>query len=89
MHCTVHRCVAASSGIGSFVGIFAGSTAMGLVAGALASLVLQTRFWGEEAPTLEAGVALLFAYGSYLLAGVLDMSGIVAIVFCGMVRAAL
>lgn len=37
-------------------------------------------------PTLEIGVLMLYAYISYMIADVLQLSGIVAILFCGIIQ---
>ncbi|KAG2435823.1 hypothetical protein HXX76_007018 [Chlamydomonas incerta] len=88
------------AGIGLFIGIFAASVAIGLAVGFLASLIFRSRFFysgavydpvtGKEVSAasncvFEVGVAITFAYGSYLVADVAHCSGIVAVVTNGMV----
>ncbi|GLC38121.1 hypothetical protein PLESTF_000318100 [Pleodorina starrii] len=94
-------------GIGLFIGIFVGSTAIGIVIGLLAAFIFRSRYFysgpvvihGSSDPgsthptevqsgsnsTFEVGLAVVFAYGSYLVADVAHCSGIVAVVVNGMV----
>ncbi|EFJ48936.1 hypothetical protein VOLCADRAFT_90258 [Volvox carteri f. nagariensis] len=98
----------ASRGIGMFVGIFLGSTAIGLLIGLLAATIFRSRYFysgpvliqgrldsgstgmaevntpGSNS-TFEVGLAVVFAYGSYLVADAARCSGIVAVVVNGMV----
>ncbi|PNW87467.1 hypothetical protein CHLRE_02g144550v5 [Chlamydomonas reinhardtii] len=88
------------AGIGLFIGIFAASVAIGLAVGFLASLIFRSRFFYSGAihdpvtgklvtpagnSVFEVGVAVTFAYASYLVADVAHCSGIVAVVTNGMV----
>ena len=66
------------------VTLMIGSAAIGILVGmALAKLTkhLNLKHGGYE--TTEISILFVFAYASYLLAEVADMSGIVSILFCG------
>ncbi|GIL79960.1 hypothetical protein Vretifemale_9195, partial [Volvox reticuliferus] len=94
------------AGIGLFVAIFLGSTAIGIAIGLLAAFIFRSRYFysgpitihgsdpGSTEPTevtsgsnstFEVGLAVVFAYGSYLVADAARCSGIVAVVVNGMV----
>ncbi|KXZ47705.1 hypothetical protein GPECTOR_33g587 [Gonium pectorale] len=68
-------------GIGLFIGIFVGSTVIGIAVGLLAALIFRSRYFYSG----PVGLAVVFAYGSYLLADCIHFSGIVAVVVNGMV----
>jgi len=73
-------------GIMQFLLIFVGSLLVGIVVGLLSSILLKfTPFY--TFPTLEFAMIILYAYSSYLLAEALQLSGIVAILFCGIIMA--
>ena len=72
--------------IGEFVLIFLGSTLIGVIIGLWSALLFKwTRMYSHV--LLEGSLMVLFAYSSYLLADGLDFSGIVSILFCGIVMA--
>ena len=72
--------------IGSFVLIFLGSIGLGALTGA--STALLTKFTRiQEFHLLETSLFFLMSYSSYLLAEVCSMSGIVAVLFCGIFQA--
>jgi sodium/hydrogen exchanger 3 len=69
-----------------FAIIFAGSFFVGILIGALFSLLLKyTQF--DKYHNLELVLVVLCAYASYLLADGFGLSGIVAILFCGVFMA--
>jgi len=73
-------------GLTEFVLIFAGSFIVGIAVGLLSSILLKyTPF--SAFPTLEFSMLVMYAYSSYLLAEGLNLSGIVAILFCGIIMA--
>lgn len=80
---TLHACVRAA---GTFVAIFAGSMVIGVGFALLASLAVKSKYFRSDDTPLESILVVLFAYGSYMLADGLKLSGIVAILFSGMVR---
>ncbi|XP_067944692.1 sodium/hydrogen exchanger 9-like isoform X2 [Watersipora subatra] len=72
--------------IGMFMGIFLGSFTTGLVIGCTNALL--TKFTKiKEFPLLESALLLLMSYSSYLIAEACEMSGIVAVLFCGIFQA--
>lgn len=77
------------SAIGFFFIIFIGSTVMGCVVG-LGSALLHKRGWfrnfGEtEVGIMEASLVILPPYVAYMAAEALQLSGIVSILFCGII----
>lgn len=68
-------------GIASFFVVAGGGTLIGIFIGFL--MAFTSRFT-HISHTLEPLIVLGYAYISYLLADMLEMSGILAIVFCGM-----
>jgi sodium/hydrogen exchanger 8 len=59
--------------------------ALGLALGAGAAVLLKGRYMRSESKHSEAGIVVLFAFVSYLLAQALTLSGIVSTLFCAMV----
>lgn len=72
--------------IGQFTIIFVGSLLYGVVLALLSGLVLKHTTLDQYA-YLETAIIMLFGYASYLLAEGSSLSGIVAILFCGIVQA--
>uniref|UniRef100_A0A7S0NFQ9 Sodium/hydrogen exchanger n=1 Tax=Phaeocystis antarctica TaxID=33657 RepID=A0A7S0NFQ9_9EUKA len=76
-----------------FVKIFAGSIAIGVAAGLLSSYVFKKLKTKEEAQnhhehfTMEAALSFVFPWVAYFIAEALELSGLVAILICGMVMA--
>ena len=69
-----------------FVGVSIGSVGVGVLVGlGCAFLFKNTRI--SEHPTYEIGLLFLFAYGSYAFAESLELSGIMALFFCGIILA--
>lgn len=73
-----------SSGIGRFFVMFFGSAGIGTLVALLSSLVLKYIDLYTN-PSLEFGLMLCFVYVPYALAEGLHLSGIMAILFCGIV----
>jgi len=78
--------------VGSFLAIVVGSLAIGAGVGIIAALLFRTGVFrgGEESQhghIIEASMLALFAYVAYMLADGVQMSGIVAVLFCGIVVA--
>jgi solute carrier family 9 (sodium/hydrogen exchanger), member 8 len=66
-------------------GVFIGSFIVGLsLALAFAKI---TKHWDLDSPTFEMVMLIIFAYSSYLLADVLQLTGIISIFFCGVFMA--
>jgi len=72
-----------------FVKIFAGSIAIGIAAGLLSSYVFKKLKLndGHEHFTMEAALSFVFPWVSYFVAEALELSGLVAILLCGMAMA--
>jgi sodium/hydrogen exchanger 8 len=72
-----------------FVEIFLGSLLIGLAAGLLSSVVfkLLKLKQGHDHFTMEAALSFVFPWASYFVAEALELSGLVAILTCGMAMA--
>jgi len=72
-----------------FVIIFLGSMAIGVLAGMLCALTFKHMrlYEHDEKQVVEASVAFVFPWAAYYAAEALELSGIVAILFCGIVMA--
>lgn len=66
--------------------IFIGSSAIGITI-ALLFAKLTKHVKPPEAPIFELSMFLVFAYSSYLLAEILEFTGIISIFFCGVAMA--
>jgi len=73
----------------SFLQIFIGSMVIGIVAGMLSALVFKHMGLKhhEEIVFLEAALSFPFPWAAYFIAEALKLSGIVTILFCGIVMA--
>lgn len=72
------------SAVGNFLVMFSASAAIG-IAFALISALLLKHVDLRSTPSLELGTMLIFSYAPYSLAEGLKLSGIMAILFCGIV----
>jgi len=72
--------------IGQFIIIFAGSMSFGIIVALISSLFFKYTSI-DRYPYLETAAVALFGYSSYLLAEGSGLSGIVAILFCGIIMA--
>ncbi len=69
-----------------FFTIFAGSVLLGAAVGSITALM--TKFTQlKDSPLLETSLFSLMSYTSYLLAEICSMSGIVAVLICGIFQA--
>jgi len=73
-----------SQGILRFFGVFFGSAAIGTIVAVISSLVLKHIDLYTN-PSLEFALMLCFVYSPYALAEGVHLSGIMAILFCGVV----
>lgn len=70
----------------NFINMFLTSCCVGIVYGIITALT--TKFTKlTESPLLETSLVVLMSYSSFLTAEVIDASGIVAILFCGITQA--
>uniref|UniRef100_A0A8D0HDJ5 Sodium/hydrogen exchanger n=1 Tax=Sphenodon punctatus TaxID=8508 RepID=A0A8D0HDJ5_SPHPU len=71
--------------VGNFLGIFAGSFAMGSAYAVVTHLTKFTKLC--EFPMLETGLFFLLSWSAFLSAEAAGLTGIVAVLFCGVTQA--
>ncbi|KAJ6434379.1 hypothetical protein OIU84_017979 [Salix udensis] len=71
--------------IGTFLYLFFTSTALGLAAGLLSAFIIKALYFGRHSTDREFALMILMAYLPYLLAELLNLSGILTVFFCGIV----
>nr|WFD52755.1 NHX9 [Nitraria sibirica] len=71
--------------LGTFLYLFFTSTALGVVVGLLSALIIKTLYFGRHSTDREVALMMLMAYLSYMLAELLNLSGILTVFFCGIV----
>ncbi|XP_008227059.1 PREDICTED: sodium/hydrogen exchanger 4 [Prunus mume] len=69
--------------VGDFLYLFFTSTALGIAFGLFAAYALKTFCFGRHSSIREISLMVLLAYLSYMVAELLDLSGILTIFFCG------
>ncbi|XP_057983920.1 sodium/hydrogen exchanger 4 isoform X1 [Malania oleifera] len=69
--------------LGDFLYLFSSSTALGITAGLLTAYALKTLYFGRHSTVREISLMILMAYLSYMLAELLELSGILTVFFCG------
>ncbi|GAV87256.1 Na_H_Exchanger domain-containing protein [Cephalotus follicularis] len=69
--------------IGDFFYLFSASTLLGFATGLLTAYVLKALYFGRHSSIREIAFMVLMAYLSYLSAELLELSGILAVFFCG------
>ncbi|KAB1226984.1 Sodium/hydrogen exchanger 4 [Morella rubra] len=69
--------------VGDFFYLFLTSTALGVIAGLVTAYVLKTLCFGRHSSVREIALMVLMAYLSYMLAELLNLSGILTVFFCG------
>ncbi|KAK9292623.1 hypothetical protein L1049_020598 [Liquidambar formosana] len=69
----------------TFLYLFFTSTALGIATGLLSAFVIKTLYFGRHSTDREVAIMMLMAYLSYMLAELLNLSGILTIFFCGIV----
>ncbi|KAI8851407.1 Sodium/hydrogen exchanger family-domain-containing protein [Chytridium lagenaria] len=71
-------------GVVSFLGSFFGSVMIGVILALICSLMLKHSYL-HRFPSLESCLISLLAYSSYLLSNGIKLSGIVSLLFCGII----
>ncbi|CAA6662079.1 unnamed protein product [Spirodela intermedia] len=71
--------------VGNFMYLFLTSTLLGALAGLLSAYIIKTLYFGRHSTDREVALMMLMAYLSYMLAELLDLSGILTVFFCGIV----
>uniref|UniRef100_A0A804NJT8 Cation/H+ exchanger transmembrane domain-containing protein n=1 Tax=Zea mays TaxID=4577 RepID=A0A804NJT8_MAIZE len=71
--------------IGSFLYLFGSSTILGVASGLLSAYTIKKLYFGRHSTDREVSIMMLMAYLSYMLAELLDLSGILTVFFCGIV----
>ncbi|XP_027107528.1 sodium/hydrogen exchanger 1-like isoform X1 [Coffea arabica] len=71
--------------IGNFLYLFFTSTVLGVIAGLLCAYIIKKLYFGRHSTDREVALMMLMAYLSYMLAELLDLSGILTVFFCGIV----
>lgn len=71
--------------IGSFVGIFLGSFILGCVMGIITALLMKFSKL-REFPLLETAMFIIMSYGTFVLAELMGLTGIVAVLFVGIMQ---
>ncbi|KAG2611060.1 hypothetical protein PVAP13_4KG114200 [Panicum virgatum] len=71
--------------ISDFLYLFATSTILGISIGLSTAYILKALYLGRHSTDREVALMALMAYLSYMLAELLDLSGILTVFFCGIV----
>jgi hypothetical protein len=69
--------------IGSFLYLFGTGTFLGVASGLLSAYIIKKLYFGRHSTDREVSIMMLMAYLSYMLAELLDLSGILTVFFCG------
>ncbi|CAI8611172.1 unnamed protein product [Vicia faba] len=71
--------------LGTFLYLFCTSTVLGIVVGLLSAYLIKTFYFGRHSTDREVALMMLMAYFSYMIAELLELSGILTIFVCGIV----
>lgn len=71
--------------VGDFLYLFSTSTLLGVAAGLVTAYALKALYFGRHSTDREIALMVLMAYLSYMLAELLQLSGILTVFFCGIV----
>ncbi|KAJ1292302.1 hypothetical protein BS78_02G382000 [Paspalum vaginatum] len=71
--------------LANFCYLFLSSTFLGVFAGLLSAYIIKKLYIGRHSTDREVALMMLMAYLSYMLAELLDLSGILTVFFCGIV----
>ncbi|WOL04425.1 sodium/hydrogen exchanger 2-like isoform X1 [Canna indica] len=71
--------------VGNFIYLFLTSTLLGAVGGLLSAYIIKKLYFGRHSTDREVALMILMAYLTYMLAELLNLSGILTVFFCGIV----
>ncbi|XP_010904755.1 sodium/hydrogen exchanger 1 isoform X1 [Elaeis guineensis] len=71
--------------VANFFYLFFTSTFLGVFAGLLSAYIIKKLYFGRHSTDREVALMILMAYLSYMLAELLNLSGILTVFFCGIV----
>lgn len=71
--------------VGKFLYLLLTSTILGVAAGLLSAYIIKKLCFARHSTDREVAIMMLMAYLSYMLAMLLDLSGILTVFFCGIV----
>lgn len=71
--------------MGNFLYLFLASTLLGVITGLLSAFIIKKLYFARHSTDREVALMMLMAYLSYMLAELLDFSGILTVFFCGIV----
>nr|XP_019711217.1 sodium/hydrogen exchanger 2 isoform X2 [Elaeis guineensis] len=71
--------------VANFFYLFFTSTLLGAFAGLFSAYLIKKLYFGRHSTDREVALMILMAYLSYMLAELLDLSGILTVFFCGIV----
>ncbi|WOL11975.1 sodium/hydrogen exchanger 2-like [Canna indica] len=71
--------------VANFSYLFISSTFLGALGGLLSAFIIKKLYFGRHSTDREVALMILMAYLSYMLAELLDLSGILTVFFCGIV----
>nr|AAQ72785.1 Na+/H+ antiporter [Oxybasis glauca] len=71
--------------MGNFLYLFIASTILGAFTGLLSAYIIKKLYFGRHSTDREVALMMLMAYLSYMLAELFYLSGILTVLFCGIV----
>ncbi|KAL8166604.1 hypothetical protein V2J09_008103 [Rumex salicifolius] len=71
--------------VGTFLYLFFTSTILGVAVGLLSAFIIKTLYIGRHSTDREIAIMMLMAYLSYMIAELINLSGILTVFFCGVV----
>ncbi|THU68651.1 hypothetical protein C4D60_Mb08t06110 [Musa balbisiana] len=71
--------------VANFFYLFTSSTLLGALTGLLSAYIIKKLYFGRHSTDREVALMILMAYLSYMLAELLNLSGILTVFFCGIV----
>lgn len=71
--------------VGKFIYLFLTSTLLGIAVGLISAFIIKKLYVGRHSTDREIAIMVLMPYLSYMLAELLNLSGILTVFFCGIV----